>query len=153
VAIALSGGADMSDAHPPTERPPMKLRLAFLASLALLPLLAAALPAPAVNKPDLIIVSVTSPNYDGGIVRVRVRNQGNAPAGASYLMVQLSGLQTGTTTIQIPGIAAGQMVTHNVQTGKLLSAVNYLVLADRANTVSESHERNNTMSGTFGGKP
>ncbi len=131
----------------------MKLRLAFLASLALLPLLAAALPAPAVNKPDLVIVSVHSPNYDGGVVRVRVRNQGNAPAGASYLMVQLSGLQTGTTTIQIPGIPAGHTAPHNVQTGKLLSAVNYVVLADRANTVNESNERNNRVSGTFGGKP
>jgi subtilase family serine protease len=131
----------------------MKLRLAFLASLALLPLLAAALPAPAVNKPDLVIVSVTSPNYDGGIVSVGVRNQGNAPAGASYLMVQLSGLQTGSTTIQIPGILAGQTVTHNVQTGKLLSAVNYMVLADRSNTVNESNEQNNRRSGTFGGKP
>jgi|GEM_PF-1980874 len=131
----------------------MKLRLAFLASLVLLPLLAAAAPAPAVNKPDLIIVSVMSPNYDGGIARVRVRNQGNAPSGPSYLMVQLSGLATGTITVQIPGIPAGQTAPHDVQMPHSLAGVHYLVLADRANTVNESNEQNNRVSGTFGGKP
>jgi subtilase family serine protease len=131
----------------------MKLRLAFLASLALLPLLAAALPAPAINQPDLVILSVHSPNYDGGIVRVRVKNQGNAPAVASYLAVQLTGLQTGTTTVQIPAIAADSTFVANVQTGKLLSAVNYRAIADRNNLVRESNERNNTLSGVFGGKP
>ena len=143
----------MNDAHPPTEKNPMKLRLAFLASLALLPLLAAALPAPAANQPDLIVVYVNSPNYDGGIARVRVKNQGNAPAAASLLSVQLSGLQTGTTTVQVPAVAPGATIAVNVQTGKLLSAVNYMVRADRSNTVAESNEQNNTLSGTFGGKP
>ncbi len=131
----------------------MKLRLAFLATLVLLPLLAAAIPAPPVNQPDLVVVHVNSPNYDGGVARVRVRNQGKAPAAASHLAVQLSGLQTGTTTVQIPAIAPGATIAVNVQTGKLLSAVNYMVRADRSNVVAESNEQNNTLSGTFGGKP
>ena len=128
----------------------MKLRLA---PFAILPLLAAAAPAPAVNKPDLIVVSVHSPNYDGGVVRVRVKNQGNAPSVAAHLAVTLSGLQTGTTTVPIPAIAPGVTIVADLSTGKLLSAVNYRALADRSNVVAESNERNNTMSGTFGGKP
>jgi subtilase family serine protease len=128
----------------------MKLRLA---PFAILPLLAAAAPAPAVNQPDLIIVGVQSPNYDGGIVRVHVKNQGTAPAGASHLSVALSGLQTGTTTVPVSAIAAGITIPVNVPTGKLLSAVNYHIRADRSNVVAESNERNNTRLGTFGGKP
>jgi subtilase family serine protease len=131
----------------------MKLRLAFLASLAILPLLAAALPAPALNQPDLTIISVTSPNLDGGVVRVQVRNVGNADAAASMITVQLTGLQTGTTNIPLQSIKKGWTLIKDVPTGKLLSQVSYMVRVDRANVLAESNENNNTMSGQFGGKP
>lgn len=127
----------------------MKLRLA---PLALLPILAAAAPA-SQTRPDLVITGVTSPHLDQGVVTVQVKNQGGTTAGASHLAVQLSGLATGTTTVQVGAIAAGATVSVDVPTGKLLSQVSYRAIADRSNEVRESNERNNTLSGQFGGKP
>ncbi|HET7231200.1 MAG TPA: CARDB domain-containing protein [Longimicrobium sp.] len=130
----------------------MKLRIA---ALAILPaLLAAAAPAPALAPaPDLVVLGVTSPNLDGGIVRVQVRNQGTADAAGSYIAVQLSGLEQGTTTIAMPAVAKQTTITVNVPTGKLLSQVHYTIILDRSNRVAESNERNNTFTGQFGGKP
>jgi subtilase family serine protease len=129
----------------------MRLRPAVLA-LVFLPLLAAAAPAPP-PAPDLRVVSVTSPNLDGGIVRVQVRNQGTAAAPASILSVQLTGLQQGTTSVSLKALAVNETVIKDVQTGKLLSQVHFMVMADRGNHIPEPNEQNNYLSGQFGGKP
>jgi len=127
----------------------MKLHLA---AFALLPLLAAAAPR-TMNAPDLRIIDVTSPNYDRGIVRVQVRNQGNADAPANHISVSLSGLATGVVTVPFPALQAGTTVPIIIQMHSSLSGVHFTVRVDRSNVVAEPNETNNIMSGTFGGKP
>jgi subtilase family serine protease len=127
----------------------MKLRLA---ALAFLPALLAAAPTPP-PAPDLVVISVTSPNLDRGIVRVRVRNQGNAASVACIISVQLTGLQQGTTSVTLDPIPAGTTVPKDILGAASLSQLHYTVIVDRSNLVHESNERNNTLSGQFGGKP
>jgi hypothetical protein len=127
----------------------MKLRLA---ALVFLPALIAAAPTPP-PAADLVVISVTSPNLDGGIVRVQVRNQGNAASVACIISVQLTGLQQGTTSVTLNPIPAHGTVIKDIQTGKLLSQVHYNIILDRSHVVSESNEANNSFVGQFGGKP
>src|SRR5215218_7399572 len=125
----------------------MKLRTA---AFAIVPALLAAAPAPP-PAADLVVISVTSPHLDRGIVRVQVRNQGTADAPPSLIMVQLTGLQQGTTTVPMIAVPKNGTVIKDVPTGKSLSQVHYFVRVDRANVVPESNEQNNTFSGQFGG--
>ena len=130
----------------------MKPPIALLA----LPLLAAAPALPAEPAPpiaDLVIVHVDSPNLDGGILRVWVRNQGTANAAPAMMRVYLYGLQSLDHNFPQPAVAAGQTVLVTIYTGKpYLIQVNYSVRADQLNTVPESNEMNNYIIGKFGGK-
>ena len=130
----------------------MKPRIALLA----LPLLAAAPALPAEPAPpiaDLIIVHVGTPNLDGGVLRVRVRNQGTANAAPAMMRVYLSGAQSLNQNFPQPAVPAGQTVLVTINTGKPLAQVNYSLRADQLNTVPESNEGNNYIIGKFEGKP
>jgi len=105
--------------------------------------------------PDLVVTNVTSPNLDGGIIKVRVKNQGNATSAACYMAIRVTPAG-GTMKVFSPQLAkldAGQEVEIDTQTGFGLSQADYEAIADRSNTVAESNEKNNTLKGKFGGKP
>ena len=106
-------------------------------------------------KPDLVVLSVTSPNLDYGIVQVAVKNQGDAPAASCYIAIRITTVE-GVMKIfshYVPPMAVGKTQVMQTQTGFLLSQAKYEVTVDRSNTVPESNELNNVLKGQFGGKP
>ena len=105
--------------------------------------------------PDLVVLKVSSPSLDGGVVKVLVKNQGNAPAVASHMAITITPLTSPLKVFSpaVGALAAGQQVEVQAQTGFLLSQATYEAKADRSNTVQESNERNNTLKGKFDGKP
>lgn len=118
-------------------------------------LLAAIISIPATAMPDLVVLAVSSPNLDNGVVRVRVKNQGNTAAGSCYMAIRITPLGGSMKVFSppVPGLAAGQEVVIEAATGFLLSQANYEATVDRSNSVHESNELNNTLQGKFGGKP
>jgi hypothetical protein len=105
--------------------------------------------------PDMVVMEIQSPNLDGGIVQVRIKNQGNATAAACYLALRItpSGGKMKVFSPQVPSLTAGQETVVEVQTGFLLSQADFEAIVDRSNTVKESNESNNSRKGKFGGKP
>ncbi|GKS88322.1 CARDB domain-containing protein [Acidovorax sp. SUPP2539] len=105
--------------------------------------------------PDLVVPSVDSPNLDGGVITVQVKNQGAGPSAACYLALRVvpPGGSLKVFSPKIPALQPGQQVALSVQTGFLLSQAEYEAIADRSNTVQETNEANNRNKGQFGGKP
>jgi subtilase family serine protease len=105
--------------------------------------------------PDLVVMEVTSPNLDGGVVKVHVKNQGNAPAAACYMAIRVTPLggKSKVFSPKVPALAAGEETDVEAQTGFLLSQAAFEAIVDRSNTVKESNEANNSRKGKFGGKP
>ena len=128
-----------------------------LAILLLAPALLAAAPAlpaaPAAPIADLVIVNVGTPSLDGGVLRVRVRNQGTANAAPAMMRVFLHGPQSLNQNFPQPAVPAGATVLVVINTGKPLAQVSYSLRADQLNTVPESNEGNNYINGKFEGKP
>lgn len=105
--------------------------------------------------PDLVVLSVSSPNLDGGVIRVRVKNQGNGPAAPCYMALRVIPLGGSLKVFSpaVPQLGPGQETVVSSQTGFLLSQADYEAIVDRSNTVMESNETNNRLKGKFGGKP
>ena len=107
--------------------------------------------------PDLVVSAIDSPNLDGGVIKVQVKNQGAGPSASSSLALRVWPLDEKVKykvfSPKIPALQAGQQVELSVKTGFLLSQVKYEAIADRSNTVKESDEKNNRLEGQFGGKP
>lgn len=105
--------------------------------------------------PDLVVPSVDSPNLDGGVITVQVKNQGAGPSAACYLALRVVpfGGSLKVFSPKIQALQPGQQITLSVQTGFLLSQAQYEAIADRSNTVQETNEANNRNKGQFGGKP
>ena len=105
------------------------------------------------SLPDYIVVGVTTTDYD--TAKVRVKNQGVITATPCYLALTIK-TSAGTTKVFSPkvnGLAPGQETEVAVKTGLDLIQADYKAMVDRSNTVKESDEANNTLSGKFGGKP
>jgi subtilase family serine protease len=105
--------------------------------------------------PDLVVIEISAPNLDSGVITVRVKNQGNAPAASCYLALSVSpvGDKGKVFSPKVPALAAGEEATIEVKTGMLLSQAAFVATVDRSNTVKESNEKNNSRRGRFGGKP
>lgn len=105
--------------------------------------------------PDLVVLGVSTPNLDGGIIRVRVKNQGNGPSASCYMAIRVMPLGGSLKVFSpaVPALAPGQEITVSAQTGFLLSQADYEAIVDRSDTVHESNEINNRLKGKFGGKP
>ena len=107
------------------------------------------------TRPDLVVRHVSSPNLDSGVVKVRVKNVGDAPAGKCHLKLSITpdGEDLKIFSPPVPALSADQETEVEVQTGLLLSQAIYEAIVDRSNVVRESNERNNALKGKFGGKP
>lgn len=105
--------------------------------------------------PDLVVVDVSSPNLDSGVIKVRVKNQGNAPSKACYMAIRVTppGENLKVFSPQVLPLGPGQVTTVQANTQMLLSQADFEAIVDRSNTVVESNERNNRLVGKFGGKP
>jgi len=105
--------------------------------------------------PDLIVLEVSSPNLDSGIVSVRVKNQGKAASSPCYMAIRITPLGGSMKVFSppVPALAAGQEAIVEAHTEFLLSQADYEAIVDRSNTVHESNETNNSLKGKFGGKP
>lgn len=118
-------------------------------------LFSASLALPVIAMPDLVVMAVNSPNLDGGIVKVRIKNRGISLAASCFMAIRITpiGGSMKVFSPQVPALAAGQETVVEAHTGFLLSQADYEAIADRSNTVNESNERNNILKGKFDGKP
>lgn len=110
------------------------------------------LPAPPPG-PDLVVLDVTTSDYDN--VKVRVKNQGIITAPPCYLALTIK-TTAGKTKVFSPkvnGLQSGHEIEITVKTGFDLIQANWEAVVDRSDTVKESDETNNKRTGKFGGKP
>lgn len=103
--------------------------------------------------PDYIVVDVSTSDYD--TVKVRVKNQGVITAPPCYmaLTIKTTDGKLKVFSPKVTGVLFGSSTDVYVKTGMNLIQADYKALVDRSNTVKESNETNNTLSGKFGGKP
>lgn len=104
--------------------------------------------------PDLIVVEVIANNLDEGVVKVKIKNQGqrNALAPRVNLTMTWGSKNTnfagGAPTLQ-PG--STYIVVFDVKSS--LVQAKYCATVDPPNKVLESDENNNQLCGQFEGKP
>jgi hypothetical protein len=113
--------------------------------------------APPAALPDLIVVSIdglTTPgeNFSSCQVSFTIKNSGTGTAGASTAQVRAP---TGISTVAVaaaptPALAPGQSDHEQATLAVDCSVVAVTVTADVNNTVTESNETNNTLSGPSG---
>ena len=108
--------------------------------------------APETPKPDLIPVNPEGwdnfcDRYRDGELKVHIKNQGDAPAGSSY--VQVSYGQYGELVEPVPALAAGETVTilFPMYSGCFDPVCEFEITVDVYDEVDESNELNNTQTG------
>src|SRR2546421_4179612 len=113
------------------------------------------LPAAASTLPDLIVMSVDSDNLDNGVVKVKIKNQGERKVARALVVLTMAwGSKTLSFTRSDSGqLYPGQMeiVTFDVKLS--LVQAKFCATADSTNRVIESNEDNNKLCGQFEGKP
>ena len=112
-------------------------------------------PAAASTLPDLIVISVDSDNLDNGVVKVKIKNQGQRKAARSLVALTMT---WGSKTLSFARTDSGQLspgqtdiVTFDVKLS--LVQAKFCATADSTNRVIESNEDNNKLCGQFEGKP
>ena len=112
-------------------------------------------PAAASTLPDLIVMSVDSDNLDNGVVKVKIKNQGQRKAARSLVVLTMT---WGSKTLSFTRTNSGQLspgqtdiVTFDVKLS--LVQAKFCATADSTNRVIESNEDNNKLCGQFEGKP
>lgn len=116
----------------------------------------------ATTAPDLVVLSALAVGPAGGYVghvKVKVKNQGDAPSEQCDMTVRIitqkGDLQGGITKIYRPKVQAlspGQEIEVKADTNLMadvLKKADYVITIDRSNTVEESDEENNILKGTF----
>jgi len=105
--------------------------------------------------PDLIVVSVDSDNLDNGVVKVKIKNQGQRKAARALVVLTMT---WGSKTLSFTRTNSGQLspgqtdiVTFDVKLS--LVQAKFCATADSTNRVIESNEDNNKLCGQFEGKP
>ncbi len=103
-------------------------------------------PSPDVDKPDLVITSITR---DGSTISYTVKNQGTANAGPSNSRVFVDGVEKAAHSIG--SVAAGASRTESFSFTYECSGTSDVVMVqvDKDNMVDESNETNNTFSVTW----
>ncbi|MEO6394098.1 MAG: CARDB domain-containing protein [Pyrinomonadaceae bacterium] len=104
--------------------------------------------------PDLVVVDVYSDDLDHGVVKVKIKNQGQRNALVPRVGLAMTwGSKTTTFANGAPTMEPGS--THIVIFDVKLSLVQakYCATVDPPNKVLESNENNNKLCGQFEGKP
>ncbi len=85
---------------------------------------------------------------DNGNLVVHVKNQGNAPAGSSYVKVDF-GPQLGFFVKPVPVLSVGETATvlFPIPRGCFTPDCGFTITVDAHNDIDESNEENNTVMG------
>lgn len=104
-------------------------------------------PRPAL-RPDLTITQLSQPVRTGANyqVTVTVKNQGQVPAGPSYVLLYDNNASIGTSR-QISSLSGGQSLdlTFTLSSPEDQTTCYLSAIADYGNSISESNEGNNVM--------
>ena len=105
--------------------------------------------------PDLIVMSVDSDNLDNGVVKVKIKNQGQRKAGRAFVGLAMTwGSKTLTFSRSDSGpLSPGQTDTVIFDVKLSLVQARFCATADDTNRVVEDNENNNKLCGQFEGKP
>ncbi len=105
--------------------------------------LVTAAPSPDVDKPDLVVTSITR---DGSVISCTIKNQGTADAGPSNSRVLVDGVEKAAHSIA--SLPAGASRTESFSFTYECSGISDVVLVqvDKDNMVDESNETNNFFS-------
>ena len=105
--------------------------------------------------PDLIVVSVDSDNLDNGVVKVKIKNQGQRNAARALVALTMTwGSKTLNFTRSDSGkLQPGQMDIVIFDVKLSLVQAKFCATVDATNKVIEDNENNNKQCGQFGGKP
>jgi len=99
-------------------------------------------------------VSVDSDNLDSGVVKVKIKNQGQRQAVRSDVVLTMTwGTKTASFTHSSISLSPGQTDVVSIDVKMSLVQARFCATADGTGKVTESDESNNNLCGRFDGKP
>ena len=105
---------------------------------------------PQVGQPDLVVEDIIFPEVMNSsasyTIKARIKNQGDASAGASTAKLFVNEVENGSASVSALGPSVSETVSFSPSVNLLDGCYNFKVVADSAGVVTESDETNNATS-------